>query len=74
VTVCKGRHIPANTLDDIVVSNLKERVFTLAALLQGLVDRQIAKSEAVDDRLRSLQKEVQEAEERLNREVRPKSS
>ena len=69
-TVCKGRHIPAGTLDDIVVSNLKERLFTpdrLAELLQGLVDRQTAKSEAVDDRLRSLQKDVQEAEERLKR-------
>jgi site-specific DNA recombinase len=69
-TVCKGRHIPASTLDDIVVSNLKERLFTpdrLAELLQSLVSRQSAKNEAVDDRLRSLQKEVQETEERLKR-------
>jgi site-specific DNA recombinase len=69
-TVCKGRHIHASTLDDIVVSNLKERLFTpdrLAELLQSLVSRQSAKNEAVDDRLCSLQKEVQETEERLKR-------
>jgi hypothetical protein len=45
--VCKGRHTPASILDDIVVSNLKARLFTpdrLAELLQGLVDRQTAKT------------------------------
>ena len=28
-TVCKGRHIPAATLDDIVVTNLKQHVLGL---------------------------------------------
>jgi site-specific DNA recombinase len=68
--MCKGRHIPAAVLDDIIVSNLMERLFTpdrLATLLQGLVDRQATKREAVDDRLRTLQREVQETEERLKR-------
>ncbi len=27
-SVCKGRHIPASMLDDIVLSNLKQRLFT----------------------------------------------
>jgi hypothetical protein len=69
-SVCKGRHIPAATLDGIVVSNLKQRLLTpdrLAALLQMLADRQAAKTEAVDRRLLGLQREVADCEERLKR-------
>ena len=56
-SVCKGRHIPAATLDGIILSNLKQRLLTpdrLAALLQTLADRQAAKTEAVDRRLVTL--------------------
>ncbi len=69
-SVCKGRHIPAATLDGIILSNLKQRLLTpdrLAALLQTLADRQAAKTEAVDRRLVTLQREVADCDDRLRR-------
>lgn len=69
-TVCKGRHIPAATLDDIVLTNLKARVLApdrIADLLKSLIERQAAKSESADHRLLALQKELSDAEERLKR-------
>lgn len=69
-SVCKGRHIPAATLEGIILSNLKQRLLTpdrLAALLRTLADRQGAKTEAVDRRLLTLQREVTDCDERLRR-------
>jgi site-specific DNA recombinase len=69
-SVCKGRHIPAAVLDGIILSNLKQRLLTpdrLAALLQTLADRQSAKTEAVDRRLITLQREVADCDDRLRR-------
>lgn len=69
-TVCKGRHIPAATLDEIVLTNLKQRVLVpdrIADLLKLLGERQAAKSESSDRRLLTLQREVSDAEERLKR-------
>jgi hypothetical protein len=69
-SVCKGRHIPAATLDDIVPTNLKERVLApdrLAELLKSLIERQAAKSESADHRLLALQKELIDTEDHLKR-------
>lgn len=69
-TVCKGRHIPAATLDDIVLTNLKTRMLApdrLADLLKSLIERQAAKAESADLRLVTLQKELTDADERLRR-------
>jgi site-specific DNA recombinase len=69
-TVCKGRHIPAATLDEIVLTNLKQRVLApdrIADLLKLLGERQAAKSESADRRLLTLQREVSDAEDRLKR-------
>jgi hypothetical protein len=69
-TVCKGRHIPAATLDDTVLSNLKRRVLApdrIVELLKSLIERQAAKSESADHRLLALQKELSDAEDRLKR-------
>jgi hypothetical protein len=69
-TVCKGRHIPAATLDEIVLTNLKHHVLApdrIADLLKSLVERQAAKSQSVDRRLLTLQREVSDAEDRLKR-------
>jgi len=69
-SVCKGRHIPAAVLDDIILSNLKQQLLTpdrLASLLKTLADRQSAKTDAVDRRLISLQREVADTDERLRR-------
>lgn len=69
-SVCNGRHIPAAVLDEIVLSKLKERLLTperLASVLEILADRQSAKTDAMDRRLVSLQREVADTDERLRR-------
>jgi site-specific DNA recombinase len=69
-SVCKGRHIPAATLDEIVLTNLKRRVLApdrIADLLKSLIERQAAKSESADDRLLALQKELTDCEDRMKR-------
>lgn len=69
-TVCKGRHIPAATLDDIVLTNLKACVLApdrLADLLKSLIERQAAKTESAGQRLVALQKELSDSEDRLKR-------
>ena len=69
-TVCKGRHIPAATLDDIVLTNLKACVLApdrLADLLKSLIERQAAKTESASQRLVALQKELSDSEDRLKR-------
>ena len=69
-TVCKGRHIPAGTLDEIVLTNLKDRVLApdrIAGLLRSLMERQAAKSASADLRLIALQKELSDTEDRLKR-------
>jgi site-specific DNA recombinase len=69
-SVCKGRHIPAATLDEIVLTNLKQRVLTpdrIADLLKSLIERQAAKNESADHRLLALQRELTDAEDRLKR-------
>jgi hypothetical protein len=69
-SVCKGRHIPAATLDEIVLVNLKQHVLApdrIADLLKSLMERQAAKSESADLRLLTLQREVSDADDRLRR-------
>lgn len=69
-SVCKGRHISAATLDEIVLINLKQRVLApdrIADLLKSLIERQAAKSESADRRLLDLQRELSDAEDRLKR-------
>ena len=69
-SVCKGRHIPTATLDEIVLTNLKQRVLApdrIADLLKSLIERQAAKSEFADGRLLGLQKELTDCEDRMKR-------
>lgn len=69
-SVCKGRHIPAATLDEIVLTNLKQRVLApdrIADLLTSLIERQAAKSESADGRLLGLKKELTDCEDRMKR-------
>jgi site-specific DNA recombinase len=52
-TVCKGRHIPMIKLDDLLIENVKNRLFTperLNLILEALVERQGAMDKAVADR------------------------
>jgi hypothetical protein len=64
----KGRHIPAATLEEIVLTNLKQRVLApdrIAELLKSLIERQAAKSESAHERLVALQKELTDCEAAL---------
>lgn len=67
---CNGRHIRAEALDEIVPTNLKQRVLApdrIAELLKSLIERQAAKSESADDRLVALPKELTDCEDRMKR-------
>jgi site-specific DNA recombinase len=69
-TVCKGRHIPMSKLDDLVVENVKDRLFRpdrLRIILETLVERQGSKDKAVGDRRSALERELSSKEEKLAR-------
>ncbi len=69
-TVCKGRHIRMELLDNLVVGTLKDRLLQperLTALLTEIVERRSAKAAAVNERLVGLRKAVADSEERLKR-------
>ena len=69
-TQCRGRHVPMEKLDRLVVDGLKERLFRpdrLAALLQGLADRQASRNANLNGRLLALHDEVAQINARLDR-------
>ena len=69
-TICKGRSIPMERLDRLVIDHLMERLFKperLSVILTSLASRRAKKAESVSDRLMALQKEVTNAEEKLAR-------
>ena len=69
-TACRGNTIPMAFLDDLVLSALKDRLFTperLAELLSALVARRQERAIAIDGRLASLRAQVGNVEDRLKR-------
>ncbi len=69
-TACRGRHVPMERLDTLVVGALKERLFApdrLALLLQGLVDRHAREAADASGRLVALQAAADDAKARLLR-------
>ena len=69
-TVCCGRHVPMEKLDDLVMANVKERLFTperLSAILEGLLERKGLKDQAVQERRAGLQRELDARQEKLTR-------
>lgn len=67
---CKGRHVPMEKLDDIVLTALKERLLApdrLRALLERLIDRRAKQTAEVSDRLECLRAEVADTTNRLRR-------
>src|SRR6516164_3360776 len=69
-TICKGRSIPMERLDRLVIDHLMERLFKperLSVILTSLASRRAKKAESVDGRLMALQKEIADAEEKLAR-------
>jgi site-specific DNA recombinase len=69
-TVCRGRHMPMRKLDELVIANVKERLFTpdrLAAILEALVERQSVKDLAVQDPRAAIMCELSAKQEKLTR-------
>jgi site-specific DNA recombinase len=69
-TVCKGRSIPMEKLDNLVTEHLMERLFKperLAAILTSLSSRRAERAQSLNARLISLQREVTDAEDKLKR-------
>ena len=69
-TVCKGRSIRMDKLDSLVTTHLADRLLQperLKALLGSLAGRRAEKAAAVDERLKLLEQEAFEADERLRR-------
>lgn len=69
-TVCKGRHVPLAKLDDLVITNVRERLLRperLSDILSALVDREAMKDAAVAERRSALAGAITAAEEKLAR-------
>ena len=69
-TACEGRHIPMTKLDDLIVTNVKERLFNptrLEVLLRGLIAKQASKDTEVETRRASLERELATINEKLGR-------
>jgi site-specific DNA recombinase len=69
-SVCKGRHIPMASLDDLVLANVKDRLLKpgrLANILEALIDRQSVKESAVQNRRLALEAELIQKNEKLKR-------
>lgn len=67
---CKGRSIPMDKLDDLVVEHLSERLLTterLTELLASIAHGRAEKAAEVDGRIIALQREATDAEDKLKR-------
>ncbi|MGE3743532.1 MAG: recombinase family protein, partial [Geminicoccaceae bacterium] len=68
--VCGGRHIPMARLDDLVVDNVRQHLFSddrLAEVLGALIERQGAKDKTSQDRMAALEAEIAGHDDRLKR-------
>jgi site-specific DNA recombinase len=69
-SVCRGRHIPMDKLDNLIVENIKQTLLTperLANILRTLLERQGDKDRAVQGRRAALMAELASNEEKLKR-------
>ena len=69
-SACKGRSIQMDKLDGLVTDQLVERLFhpeRLAGILSALTARRAEKAESVNQRIMGLQREVSDAEDKLER-------
>ena len=69
-SLCKGRSIPMDALDSMVIEHLSERLLTpdrLTETLKRLTQRRIEKQAEVGRRIATLEGEVIEAEDKLKR-------
>ena len=69
-TECRGRHVPVEKLDALVLGALKERLFAparLDLLLRALIDQQAQRAAEASGRLVTLQAAAEDARSRLAR-------
>ncbi len=69
-TSCKGRSIPMDVLDGIVLDQLESRVFApdrLQALLTALLDRKANRHEDLAVKAKELRKQLRSTEEKIER-------
>ena len=69
-TGCRGRSVPMDRLDDLVVDHLSHRLFTterLSSLLASVAALRAERTAEVDGRAARLTREVVDAEEKLKR-------
>ncbi len=69
-SVCKGRHIRMEKLDEAVIDNVTERLLTperLGEILQIIVERRASQDEAVAERCRALEAELAQTKDKLAR-------
>ncbi|HAP46015.1 MAG TPA: recombinase family protein [Afipia sp.] len=69
-TGCKGRSVPMDKLDSLVVENLAEQLFQperLNVILGKLADRRSEQAAEVDQRVSALRSELTTAEDKLKR-------
>lgn len=69
-SACRGTSVRMSALDSAVLSTLRDQLLQpdrLAAVLSGILDRRAARISAIDTRLFALQREAQEAEDKLAR-------
>ena len=69
-SVCKGRHVPMPKLDELVLENVKQQLFTpdrLTSILKALIERRSHKDQAVADRTAGLAASLAQVQDKLAR-------
>ncbi|GAB1717648.1 MAG: Recombinase [Nitrobacter sp.] len=69
-TGCKGRTIPMDKLDDLIVSHLEDRLLQpgrLETILASVIDRRQERTERRQEHLAELNRRITETDQRLNR-------
>lgn len=69
-SVCKGRHVPMEKLDKLVIEGVADQLLApnrVEQILAGLMDRATAKDRAVTDRRHQLETELDRLKSKLNR-------
>ncbi len=69
-SVCKGRHVPMEKLDSLVIEGVADQLLVptrVEQILAGLIDRASAKDRAVTERRHQLETELDMLKSKLNR-------
>ena len=69
-SVCKGRHVPMGKLDTLILDNVKSQLLVpdrMTMILGALLERQVTKDSAVQERRTALKAELAQKDEKLGR-------